>query len=135
MHVHVSTSHSRAGALIGYVRNIGIESQSNRYAALSTYGRLPVRSADSTERERRGRDIERVEREGEHCKLTVIAFNVTRAHGRIKVNCSERRCAARNAAIGFAHSCDHRERCTITRAYRQGNKFTMRKKLPLVPLN
>lgn len=61
-----------------------IESQSNRYAALSTYGRLPVRSADSTE--------------GRHCKLTVIAFNVTRVHGRIKVNCSERRCAARNAA-------------------------------------
>lgn len=29
--------------------------------------------------------------------------------------------------IGFAHSCDHRERSTTTRVYGEGNKFTMRK--------
>lgn len=81
--------HSRAGALIGCVLGVSdgiLKAIDTRpYPPTGDYragwpansAALPPGAGEAGGRRQR------------HCKLTVIAFNVTRVHGRIKVNCSK----------------------------------------------
>jgi len=115
----------RAGALIGRVLAVsdGIRKAIDTwpYPPVSTYRRLPGRPVGG----RRGpwsRGDGGGEGEGgggrrerSHCKLTVIAFNVTRVYGRIKVNCSKWRSMRpkKRSQLAFVYSCDRREKSTI----------------------
>ena len=103
-------------------RSIGRNPESNRYVALSTRiylqaitGPAGRRTARPLEQGRRRRGGGGGRRERSHCKLTVIAFNVTRVYGRIKVNCSKWRSMRpkKRSQLAFVYSCDRREKSTI----------------------
>jgi len=112
----------RAGALIGRVLAVsdGIRKAIDTWPYLPTGDYRAGRSADGAapgagETEEEEGEGGGGRRERSHCKLTVIAFNVTRVYGRIKVNCSKWRSMRpkKRSQLAFVYSCDRREKSTI----------------------